>query len=286
MHRPRARASAHLLLLVGLGGCARPTCPADDLECLADAFSVVDFEHFDDPSQREVLTVIQPDVLAAVPLAASAGLELEMVIGSLDFGQPDEGALIQLVWHDLLGCRPGFCFSHCPRGVRCFAPARCSPARNDGVTRAGTLHWVEYASTPARTTDMELSVTPVSAPGCPADVGALLRDGQAGPPVVLQVHLPGNDDPSPPDGPCGDGLQISTLNCTPIGSGGVADRCVSREEFESTTGLPLPAQCAPQGTSGCLDTQRGVLVQPCCPGLTCAVGSACGGGSTVGGVCL
>ncbi len=132
---------------------------------------------------------------------------------------------------------------------------------------------------------MDVTVVPVSAPDCPADIDTLLATGVAGPPYILQVHVPADGD-SGNGGPCGDGIQASTLNCTPIGSGGVNDTCISREEYESTTGLPLPASCYPEGTEGCFEPQQGYLVRPCCPGYTCALGSMCGGGSVLGGVCI
>ena len=144
---------------------------------------------------------------------------------------------------------------------------------------------MEYARTPERTTDMDLSIVPISATGCPTDLATLLMTGVAGAEVTIPVHLPGDDDGGG-GGACGGGLEASTLTCTPIGRGGVAYTCVSAAEYESFTGQSLPNACAPAGTTACLDTESGVLVRPCCPGLTCAVGSACGGGSVVGGTCI
>ena len=36
----------------------RPTCPASDLDCIAKAFTITDFSHFDDPDAREKLTAL------------------------------------------------------------------------------------------------------------------------------------------------------------------------------------------------------------------------------------
>jgi hypothetical protein len=91
-------------------------------------------------------------------------------------------------------------------------------------------------------------------------------------------------------GTCPGGLLVSTLECDPLGSSGANDQCVSAAEYMTATGNPLPAACAPQGTTGCLATTgtlAGTLVAPCCPGLTCRVGSGCGDPtSAVGGTCL
>jgi hypothetical protein len=90
--------------------------------------------------------------------------------------------------------------------------------------------------------------------------------------------------------PSGD-LLVSTLNCSPVGSGGAASYCLSPSEFMSATSQPLPAACAAQGTTGCLETAGGPaygsLIRPCCPGFTCRVGSQCGDPTAaVGGTCL
>ena len=75
---------------------------------------------------------------------------------------------------------------------------------------------------------------------------------------------------------------LGRRSCT----GGVPDTCVTDAEYRSIFGTDLPATCAPQGTTGCMDTQKGALVKPCCPGLTCKVGTACGGTAVLGGTCL
>jgi hypothetical protein len=50
--------------------------------------------------------------------------------------------------------------------------------------------------------------------------------------------------------------------------------------------MPLPAACAPSGTTGCFSSSVGTTVKPCCPGLSCRVATVCGGGSVTGGTCL
>ena len=266
-----------------LGACgSRPTCPAGDLACLAAAFSINDFSTYDDTSKRDKLTTLT----VALPTSTSTKLSLT-VQGTVDTA---DGALLLFTWRDTNGCRPSLCMSHCPRGVRCVTGARCTPSRRDGLTQSTTTHWVEYGSDPVAATDLDLVVTPVSATGCPADLASLIELGDAsvafGPAFVIPVHLPasggggGGGDPV-----CGDDLHVSTLNCTPIGSGGVPDTCISDAEYRGIFGVGRPASCAPQGTTGCMDTQKGALVKPCCPGLTCKVGTACGGGTVLGGTC-
>jgi hypothetical protein len=276
-----------VVVLALLMGCSsRPVCPIGDLDCIALSFSITDFKTYDDPDTRDPLTTL---ATALPSIGASAKLTLS-VQGALNFGSASDGALILLSWTDANGCRPSFCMSHCPRGVRCVSGARCTPSRRDGLTSSTTTHWVEYGSDPAVDEEFDLGITPMSASGCPADVASMFDLGDVtvavGPWVIIPVHLPapGGDDGGG-DPVCGDGLHASTLNCTPIGSGGVGDTCISAAEYTSIFGTPLPSSCAPTGTTGCMDTQKGALVKPCCPGHTCNVGSACGGGSTVGGVC-
>ena len=275
-----------LLLVVCLLATAcstRPTCAAGDLTCLGASFTITDFATFDDESTRDHLTLLANPI----PAGTSTVLTLSEQ-GALDFATSSDGQLILLTWTDGNGCRPSLCMNHCPRGVRCATGGRCTPARQDGLRSATTTHWITYTSDPAADTDLDLVVTPVSARGCPIDVAALLDAGDPsvaiGPAIVIPVHItaPGGGGG---DTTCPDGLHASTLSCTPLGSGGVGDTCVTNAEYQAIFGTNAPASCAPAGTQHCLDTQKGALVAPCCPGLSCNVGTACGGGSTVGGVC-
>ena len=67
--------------------------------------------------------------------------------------------------------------------------------------------------------------------------------------------------------------------CTCLGETNV---CITRTMYEEGTGLPFPPSCAADGTTGCLSGQ-GILVNPCCPGLTCVYRDRCGGVSN--GIC-
>ena len=88
---------------------------------------------------------------------------------------------------------------------------------------------------------------------------------------------------------CPGGLLISTLHCTPIGSGGASSYCLTSAEYTRVTGEPLPSACYPQGTTGCMGSSRQgsmTFVKPCCPGLTCRVSSKCGVPDVAGGACM
>ncbi len=88
---------------------------------------------------------------------------------------------------------------------------------------------------------------------------------------------------------CAGGLVVSTLECDPLGSSGASPYCLTASEYTSATGMPLPSACAPEGTTGCegeSGSLAGILVNPCCPGLTCRISSACGDPTdAVGGTC-
>jgi hypothetical protein len=90
-------------------------------------------------------------------------------------------------------------------------------------------------------------------------------------------------------GTCAGGFLVSTLDCDPLGSGGMSSYCLTASEYTGVTGMPLPASCAPTGTTGCEGESgavAGALVKPCCPGLTCRVGSVCGDPTgALGGSC-
>ncbi len=89
----------------------------------------------------------------------------------------------------------------------------------------------------------------------------------------------------------GPGWMGSARSCAPLGAGGTCacssgstNRCITKAEFDAIS-RPFPAACKPSGGSGCLETTSGTLVAPCCPGLTCKVGSVCGTTAT-GGSCV
>jgi len=232
--------------------------------------------------------------------ACSGGLLLAPVspIATFYEGGP-AGSLVGLEWTDPFGCRPAFCMSACPKGGQCVG-ARCSPSIHDGVGRATTLHWVTYDEAP-KGSDFDLRILAVSAPGCPAEVGAAIDSGAAGlvfsAPILIEMQVKDQGVPANGGGTSGGGttgsggscpgggFEASTVSCTPLGVSGSADTCVTAAQYAGSSGFPLPVSCAVQGTQGCLAAD-GFLAKPCCVGLRCLVSSACGGGSVPGGVCL
>ncbi len=91
---------------------------------------------------------------------------------------------------------------------------------------------------------------------------------------------------------CTSGWLGSEASCVPLGAGGSCvcagstNTCVSKSEFESVTGLTFPSSCAPAGTTGCMNGEKGTLIKPCCAGLSCKLSTKCGGGSVTGGTCI
>ncbi|MGK5083965.1 hypothetical protein WDW37_11750 [Bdellovibrionota bacterium FG-1] len=118
-------------------------------------------------------------------------------------------------------------------------------------------------------------------------------------PIVTEpVYGIDDNDPNPSTpsdssggGSCSGGWIGSEASCVPLGAGGSCvcsgstSTCVSKSEFESVTGLTFPSACAPAGTTGCMNGEKGTLIKPCCSGLSCKLSSKCGGGSNVGGIC-
>lgn len=260
-----------------LAGCSlKPTCPAGDFRCLFSGLTVSTAQN----GSRLTFTPVDGTRLAdggtALRLGAPETLALD----------PTGDTLVAL-FEDPQGCQPAYCFSACPLNVRCGAEAQCIPPVKDGLQHGLTAHWLELGAQPVADTAFDLVITPISAAGCPADVAARLQDGDAsvvvGAPAVIAVTALKRPKSRVTDaGAC---LQASTLVCTPTRFGGSRSRCITRTEYEEATGLPLPSAPAPDGTFGCYDVDKDVLVRPCLPTSTCRVGMKCGGGTVAGGVC-
>lgn len=84
------------------------------------------------------------------------------------------------------------------------------------------------------------------------------------------------------NGSCAGGWMGSTASYGAVGTSddcryiGETNICITRQMYEEGTGLPFPPSCATEDTTGCLNNQ-GILVNPCCPGLTCVYRDRCGG---------
>lgn len=97
---------------------------------------------------------------------------------------------LPLPWKDPNKCRPSFCFSVCPRGVRCVTQARCTPSIRDGLLASRTTLEVAWSTVPTNlTTDFDLVVRPVSAPDCPTTPGKSTTPPQVGGPLVVRQTL-------------------------------------------------------------------------------------------------
>jgi hypothetical protein len=110
-------------------------------------------------------------------------------------------------------------------------------------------------------------------------------------PIVHQVRVPAPESESGGGGggsgsaSCAGGWMGSVRSCQPLGSGGTCscndfstNMCITQSEFYANTGRNLPSACLPAGQTGCLEITNsgGLLVHPCCPGLSCKSGSPCG----------
>lgn len=102
--------------------------------------------------------------------------------------------------------------------------------------------------------------------------------GQPDPTGIRYCEKP----PDPNGEKCPGGWKGSTRSYGAVGMSdpcryvGELDVCITKEMYEQGTGLPFPPSCAPDGTTGCINN-AGVLVKPCCPGLTCRYRDDCGG---------
>lgn len=285
--------------------CGKPTCPADDLECLFASFRIADYRTAPDGPWEKLYRVDQRKLSSR---AGGADVTLSLVESELVFDDSDDSAALGATWTDSAGCRPSLCFSACISKLSCFAYSRCTPARRDGLVTQTTAHWVEYEKAPSSNTGFEAQVIAVSAPGCPADLTALIEDPAqtlfVSEPAWVKFVIPGKGTQATGGGgggagggsgsgggggTCPNGFVGSTRLAIPNGTGGctattgAADQCLTSADFAGT-GIPFPGQCAPSGTTGCFS--NGNVAKPCCGALRCVVGTACGGDATVGGKCM
>lgn len=281
-----------------------PTCSASDTACIQANLSIYDSSWDPIPLTTIAAGTIQPSQIMPgkgdPTVADSQGSAPTLDVAEWDYCQ-----LATLTFTDPNGARIGGCFNVHPRNV---VPGSFN-----------TLGFVAFASVPDGQTSGTFSIrirpnfapdegtasyaldlypiSPIEAGG--EAVSELLSGGgiAVGSPVSYSAEVEtgetsssggsGSSGSSGGSSGCPSGnLLVSTLSCTPDGSAGVSSYCLSASEYGSATGLALPAACAPQSTTGCLNT-TGTLVHPCCPGLTCRVSSTCGDSSNaVGGTCL
>ena len=302
-----------VMVVVMTASCGKPTCPADSIECVWDSFKIADFTTAPDGPWENLYEVDQDQLFARASAAGDdAGVTLTLLEVEMIHENSDDSSFLNALWTDKAGCRPSLCFSACRLSkLSCFAHSRCTPARRDGLVAHATAHWVEYGKAPTTETIFVEKVIAVSAPGCPADLSAALKDSTqtifVSKPTWVKVIIPAKGAPPVGGGaggsgagggagggsggganPCPNGFVGSTKLKVPNGTGGctesgAADQCLTSADFAGT-GIPYPGLCAPQGTTGCFSS--GAVAKPCCGVLKCVVGSACGGDATFGGKCL
>jgi hypothetical protein len=162
----------------------------------------------------------------------------------------------------------------------------CFPGVHDMKRSGAIMASFGFSASAAAPASLSVDLVPISTTACTsidnptAVVGLSTAVAGVFAPVALTIAPP----PSSGSGTC-DGLLASTLECDPIGRGGVGSTCITSAEYMQATGMPLPAQCTPPGGTGC-ENSSGTLVKPCCEGYTCEVGAACGDATnTTGGTC-
>jgi hypothetical protein len=293
----------HLVVLAcGLVACSStppPTCAVEDLDCFMDQLS------FRDAAGATVhIDLVDTDTILALATATSNSPSVPFLTSgppslNYPYGTLIDGADViftdplDLTFTDPNGCQPVVALTLTNHGNR-STHTGCFPGLHD-MKKAGTITSnVGFTATAATETNISVELRPISSTDCtsinaPAD---LVKTASAV--ANLQIIIPVNIAPPLPDTgsgseTCPGGLLVSTLDCDPLGSGGEASYCLSATEFMTATGMPLPSACYPAGTTGCegeSGSTAGTLVKPCCPGLTCKVGSACGDPTgAVGGSC-
>ena len=230
-----------------------------------------------------------------VPVLTDGPQSLSYPVGSLIFDDVPFTDQLDVGFHDPNGCRPILAFTISRHGNR-SSHTGCFPGLNDHVTAGRYSNQIGWKATLPDGADFDLEMAAVASTDCASidDPAALMTNptAVANNPVTLPVTIAPPPDSGNGSGSdtCPGGLLVSTLACSPLGNGGASPYCLTAAEYTGATGNPLPAACFPSGTTGCQSESgptAGVLVKPCCPGLTCRIGSACGDATaTVGGTCL
>jgi hypothetical protein len=279
-----------------------PTCSTSDVACIQAHLSI------EDSNQNVIpLTTIAAGTIQASQIAPGKGVPTvtDYYSTTLTFEYWEECLLATLTFTDPNGSRIAGCFTVRPqtevRGSFGSQPMVAMPSAPDGQTTGTFSIWICPAFDPIDgTATFAIDMFPIApvTPGQEA-VSELLGGGQVavGNPLSFEVEVPpgssgtgsssgGSGSSSGSSGCAAGDLLVSTLSCTPLGTNGTSPDCLSASEYTSATGQPLPAACAPTGTTGCIGTS-GALVAPCCPGLTCRDSATCGDSSNAaGGACL
>ena len=290
-------------MLVVIAGCVpqaiTATCDPDDVDCW------ISHLIFQDAAGNDTNAVlVDTATVAALSTQTATSTSAPVLVSApaeyvFSFGPVVSGTDILLTdpidasFSDPNGCSPVLGFALATGAGTRSTHLGCFPGLHD-MKKSGTITssfgFTASVATPANLT---LQIVPISSAGCVSidDPAALVTSATAA--ANLFVSIPIMIDPpvmsgsGTTGGACPDGeLNASTLECDPIGAGGASSTCITAAEYsQATGGLPLPTACAPAGTTGC-ENSTGTLVMPCCPGLTCEVGAACGdANSAPGGTC-
>jgi hypothetical protein len=286
-----------VLMLTCLAGCTvapviTATCDADDLDCWMTHLS------FEDTSGNVTSAVLVDEATVAAIATGSAAPALTMGPASLAYpaGTVVVGTDVlltdplDLTFTDPNGCSPVIGLT-LVSGTTRSQHTGCFPGLRD-LKKAGSITTnVGFAASATSTTSLNVELVALSSTSCASidDPAALVATASAvsSDPVTIPLTItpPPNSGGGGSGETCAGGLLASTLECDPLGNGGDPSTCITAAEYMQATGQPLPSACAPAGTSGC-ENSSGTLVMPCCPGLTCEVGAACGDATNaVGGTC-
>ena len=294
--------NVRVVLALAVAACTSappPTCTADDLDCFMDQLSFRGSDgatvHIDFVDTETILALATATSNSpSVPFLTSGPASLTYPYGTLiDGADVIFTDSLDLTFTDPNGCQPVVALTLASHGTR-SKHTGCFPGLHD-MKKAGTITSnVGFTATVVTDTSIGVELRPISSTDCtsidaPAD---LVKTASAV--ANMSVTIPITITPPPPDQgsgsqTCPGGLLVSTLDCDGLGNGGTSSYCLSSAEFMTATGMPLPSACYPAGTTGCESESgqsAGALVKPCCPGLTCKVGSACGDPTgAVGGSC-
>lgn len=286
-----------LVVVAAVGGCSTTpaSCGADDLDCFMDHLGFQDFNGADLPvyfvDATAVATISTTTSSSpTVPVITSEPVSLTYMFGTIIAGDAFSADRIDVGFDDPNNCQPMLAFTLAKNGVH-SKHTGCFPGIRDNRRTGDIMTAVGFTAEAPEGATFDLLLNVVSSPDCTSiDQPAALITAtgvEADNPITVPVTIA---PPSTGGGTCSGGdLLVSTLDCDPLGSGGQSSYCLSAAEYTGATGMPLPAACYPAGTTGCegeSGSTAGTLVKPCCPGLTCKVGSACGDPTgAVGGSC-
>jgi hypothetical protein len=194
----------------------------------------------------------------------------------ISFPEPQTLEDLDLPFADPNGCQPAFCARLC-KGKSCTSRSSCAPPVKDGLTAGTWRSYLGFLAQPPDTTDLTLGFTPISAPGCPADLLDQLANGtivaDVGAEVTIQITV------------TGDGTSISTGASPGTSSGTGTSGNTGGSSGVGTQCSPVAATCncslkACSDGSGCwYETSNGRF--NCASGCNCqaaaqsAIASCC-----------